>query len=165
MRNSSFLMMTAVAIILSQIVGCASPKLAQTPLDPQEQEWEASIKQSYPAWDVPQTEPPVDINMVPGENPQAIMVDGKIVELTATNNQEQAIVEDVVVIEPVANNPVANNQSQSYIVQKGDTLWKIADKFYGDGKKWQIIADANVNVLPNPNKVKPGISITIPAAK
>ena len=28
-----------------------------------------------------------------------------------------------------------------YTVQHGDTLWSIAEKFYGDGNDWKIIFD------------------------
>lgn len=30
-----------------------------------------------------------------------------------------------------------------YIVKKGDTLWGIASRFYGDGTKWGILAEKN----------------------
>lgn len=46
-----------------------------------------------------------------------------------------------------------NNLTQKeYIVKRGDTLWKIAENIYGDGKEWQRIFDANnLGKLPNGN--------------
>jgi 5'-nucleotidase len=48
----------------------------------------------------------------------------------------------------------------SYIVQKGDTLWKIASNHYGDGKQWQKICSANPGLTPE--TLKAGQTITIP---
>lgn len=49
-----------------------------------------------------------------------------------------------------------------YEIQKGDSLWKIADKFYGDGSKHtQIFAD-NREVIKDPDLIFPGQKIRIP---
>lgn len=48
----------------------------------------------------------------------------------------------------------------SYTVKKGDTLYSIARKSYGDGKQWQRIASANPGLRPETLKV--GQTITIP---
>ena len=52
---------------------------------------------------------------------------------------------------------------EKYTVQKGDTLQKISQKFYGTTKKWMKIYDANKDVLKGPNKVYPGQSLNIPS--
>lgn len=54
-------------------------------------------------------------------------------------------------------------QNQSYTVQKGDCLWNIARKFYGDGKLYTRLAAANPEIK-NPNLVYPGQTLVIPAA-
>lgn len=54
-------------------------------------------------------------------------------------------------------------QSRTYTVVKGDTLWGIAKKFYGDGSKYTRIAGANSAVVKNPNLIYPGQVLTIPA--
>ena len=43
------------------------------------------------------------------------------------------------------------------------TLSGIAALFYGNGSKWRIIWDANKTALPDPNIVRPGLKLTIPA--
>jgi nucleoid-associated protein YgaU len=48
-----------------------------------------------------------------------------------------------------------------YTVQKGDTLWKIAVKFYGNGSMWQKIYKDNASTIKNPNRIKVGQIITI----
>jgi nucleoid-associated protein YgaU len=48
----------------------------------------------------------------------------------------------------------------SYTVVKGDSLWSIAVKAYGDGYKWVSIAKANK--LDNPNVIHAGNVLVIP---
>lgn len=51
--------------------------------------------------------------------------------------------------------------ARRYTVKKGDTLRKLADRFYGSPGKWQKIAKANG--IKKPNKpLKPGRVLTIP---
>ena len=52
-----------------------------------------------------------------------------------------------------------------YTVQKNDTLQKISNKFYGTTREWQKIYKANKDVIKNPDKLYPGVSIKIPVAK
>ena len=49
---------------------------------------------------------------------------------------------------------------QSYIVQIGDSLWKIAEQFYGDGYAWVRIAQANS--LPDANFIYAGTQLLLP---
>ena len=51
---------------------------------------------------------------------------------------------------------------RTYVVQKGDTLSAISTKFYDTSSKWRAIADANTDVLPNPDRLRPGIELRIP---
>lgn len=51
----------------------------------------------------------------------------------------------------------------SYTVVKGDCLWNIAKRFYGNGSSWQKIYNANKSVVGgNPNLIYPGQVLTIP---
>ena len=43
--------------------------------------------------------------------------------------------------------------ARTYTVVSGDTLWAIAERFYGDGNKYQVIADASG--VPNPDLIYP----------
>jgi nucleoid-associated protein YgaU len=49
---------------------------------------------------------------------------------------------------------------RTYTVESGDSLWAIAERFYGDGSKYQVIADASG--IPNPDLIQPGQVLTIP---
>lgn len=52
--------------------------------------------------------------------------------------------------------------AQKYTVKAGDNLSKISQQFYGDAKKYMTIAKANN--LSDPDKIKVGQELLIPAA-
>ena len=54
--------------------------------------------------------------------------------------------------------------AQSYTVQSGDTLSKIAKQFYGDAAQWHKIHAANKAAVPDPDKIQVGQTLSIPAA-
>lgn len=71
--------------------------------------------------------------------------------------------------------------SKSYTIKQGDTLWSISLKHYGTGSKWQVIYNANKDIIEKTAKTRwkaaginrdsqngkwifPGITITIPNA-
>lgn len=51
---------------------------------------------------------------------------------------------------------------RTYVVREGDTLASIARKFYKSTGRWKKIRDANKNVIDDPAKLKPGMTLTIP---
>jgi murein DD-endopeptidase MepM/ murein hydrolase activator NlpD len=51
---------------------------------------------------------------------------------------------------------------KTYIVGFGDTLWKIADKFYNNGTEWRRIYEANKDKIKNPNVIYPLQKLLIP---
>lgn len=57
----------------------------------------------------------------------------------------------------------APNKNKTYTVKRGDCLWNIAKKFYGNGSKYTVIYNANKNKIKNPNLIYPGQVLTIPS--
>ena len=57
-------------------------------------------------------------------------------------------------------------QSTMYTVQKGDTLWEIAEKHYGKGKgaKYTEIVKANTPPVKDPDLIQPGWVLRIPSS-
>ncbi len=55
-------------------------------------------------------------------------------------------------------------QSVTYTVVAGDSLSKIAKRFYGDANKWPRIHEANSDLIKNPDLIHPGQKLTIPGA-
>jgi hypothetical protein len=59
-----------------------------------------------------------------------------------------------------AAEPEPAQAPRTYTVVSGDTLWAISERFYGDGSKYQVIADASG--VSNPDLIQPGQVLTIP---
>ena len=59
--------------------------------------------------------------------------------------------------------PAAASSGQTYSVQPGDTLSKIAKQFYGDAGQYLRIFDANKDQLSDPDKIQVGQKLNIPA--
>lgn len=57
----------------------------------------------------------------------------------------------------------SSSSGQSYTVQSGDTLSKIARQYYGDAGQWHKIFEANRGTISDPDKIQVGQRLTIPA--
>jgi LysM repeat protein len=51
---------------------------------------------------------------------------------------------------------------KTYTVKKGDCLWRIAGRVYGNPFKWPRIYQANKDKIKNPGKIQPGQVLKIP---
>jgi nucleoid-associated protein YgaU len=51
---------------------------------------------------------------------------------------------------------------RTYVVERGDSLWKIAKRHYGDGEKWRKIYEANRDQIKDPDLIHPGQKLRIP---
>jgi tetratricopeptide (TPR) repeat protein len=64
---------------------------------------------------------------------------------------------------PLALQPApAQSAVDTYVVQAGDTLSRIAGKVYKDPSKWEAIFNANRATLPSPQSLKVGQTLVIP---
>ena len=52
----------------------------------------------------------------------------------------------------------------TYVVQKGDSLWSIAKKpeVYGKATQWRRLFDANRDILKSPDRLRAGMTLKIP---
>ncbi|MBN2211492.1 MAG: LysM peptidoglycan-binding domain-containing protein [Sedimentisphaerales bacterium] len=60
-----------------------------------------------------------------------------------------------------APKPVSQ-EPRYYIVKKGDTLTQISEIYYGEGRFWKVIYEANKNIINNPNVLNEGWKLRIP---
>ena len=51
---------------------------------------------------------------------------------------------------------------QNYVVQRGNSLWRIAQRAYGAGVRYVVIYSANPDQIRNPDKIYPGQIFKIP---
>lgn len=54
--------------------------------------------------------------------------------------------------------------AEEYIVQTGDSLWKIAKTHYGNGRYWEALYEANADRIADPDLVFVGQILFLPAA-
>ncbi|RLU79683.1 lectin [Streptomyces griseocarneus] len=88
--------------------------------------------------------------------------DGGPLWASDTNTDDPITVEEpsaAPVAEDVPPTPSAT-AAQTYTVESGDTLWAIAERFYGDGNRYREIAAASG--IDNPDVVDVGQVLTIP---
>ena len=57
---------------------------------------------------------------------------------------------------------VIEEPKRFHVVEKNQTLSAISRIYYGSPNQWQKIVNANPDLIPNPNKIKPGMKLIIP---
>jgi LysM repeat protein len=73
-----------------------------------------------------------------------------------------AEVAPIIIQTPTRPEAQDSDGQQSYTVQAGDTLSRISTKVYGESSRWTEIFEANRDLLPSPNALKPGQVLRIP---
>lgn len=63
-----------------------------------------------------------------------------------------------------APSPAGQATTGTYVVQKGDSLSKIAKERYGNANEWRKIYEANKDVIKDPDLIYPGQTLRIPTA-
>ena len=66
------------------------------------------------------------------------------------------------IIEDKLAEAIKKNIPDYYEVEKGDSLWNIAERFYSTGEKWIRILEANRDIIKNPSMIYPYQRFTIP---
>ncbi|MFH0876745.1 MAG: OmpA family protein [Candidatus Omnitrophota bacterium] len=87
--------------------------------------------------------------MIPA--PGQLPADATIIEEDKPMVEEETIVESE-----------SKVTTKEYVVQKNDSLWKIAQKELGGGHRWKTLYELNKDKIKNPNKLKVGTKLTIP---
>lgn len=62
----------------------------------------------------------------------------------------------------VGTRGVLGGSERTHVVVAGDSLYKIAAHFYGNGNRWPEIFEANKDIIKNPRIIRPGQKLRIP---
>jgi nucleoid-associated protein YgaU len=114
-------------------------------------------------------QPVLDVIQKEGAQIQGLGMDGNQLSLKVMANSEASknrIWDAIKSVDPNYSDLKHDIQfqqgQQTYKVQPGDNLSKISKQFYGDANKYMAIAKANN--LQDPDKIKVGQELIIPAA-
>lgn len=58
--------------------------------------------------------------------------------------------------------PPGDSSEKTHTVKSGETLWKIAQSYYGNGAQYTVIFNANRNKISDPNRINVGQVLVIP---
>lgn len=84
---------------------------------------------------------------------------GNSLKVSTTTTAKKPVVKPV---KKVQSSPQASTAQRTYTVKRGDCLWNIAKKFYGNGAMYTKIYDANTNKIAEPDLIYPGQVFVIP---
>lgn len=90
------------------------------------------------------------------DSQKASLMAGNVMGITKVNNQ--------LTIAPQAQ-AAAEPEAETYEIQKGDTLWAIAQKYYGNGASYPKIVEANQPMIKDADEIYPGQVLRIPKAE
>jgi nucleoid-associated protein YgaU len=85
---------------------------------------------------------------------QAVLIAGNI------KGVKKVVADDLKAPKPKPEEP--KEKAEFYEIASGDTLGKIAKKYYGSAGKYMKIFEANRDIISDPNKIYPGQKIKIP---
>jgi nucleoid-associated protein YgaU len=63
---------------------------------------------------------------------------------------------------PSSANASSNQGGRHHTVAKGDTLFSLAQKYYGNRSRWRDIYEANRSLLPSQDSLRVGMELRIP---
>ncbi|OGW82943.1 MAG: hypothetical protein A3C47_06565 [Omnitrophica bacterium RIFCSPHIGHO2_02_FULL_51_18] len=99
------------------------------------------------------------VGMQKDRNAQFMIAEVEEVMIPAS---EAALYQDRLIEEKKVFESQVRVDTKDYVVQKGDTLWGIAQREYGNGRQWKRIYEFNKDVIQNPDRPKQGTKIKIP---
>lgn len=78
---------------------------------------------------------------------------------------EPCAVLPITVVMPPAEPQVEPEESKTvyHTVAKGDSLFKISELYYGQGRHWKVIYNANKAIIKNPDVLPLGLKLRIPS--
>ncbi|MBZ9791496.1 5'-nucleotidase C-terminal domain-containing protein [Rhizobium sp. 3T7] len=110
----------------------------------------------------------VTAEYIAAHSPYKPYTDGRVTEVAASGTEAPATTEPAPAAPaspaaPTAEAPaaLAPNTPTNHVIAAGDTLWDLAEQFYGDGALWKKISEANGT--PAPRHLTIGKELQIPS--
>jgi len=110
----------------------------------------------------------VTAEYIAAHSPYKPYTDGRVTEVAASGTEAPATTEPAPAAPaspaaPTAEAPaaLAPNTPTNHVIAAGDTLWDLAEQFYGDGALWKKISEANGT--PAPRHLTIGKDLQIPS--
>ncbi|MAW77316.1 MAG: hypothetical protein CMJ95_08030 [Planctomycetes bacterium] len=97
--------------------------------------------------------------MVEFDDSDAPWEDPNVVTEDVIAPETEASYGEIASIEP---SPLASPLSETYRIRHGDTLWSLAVRFYGDGKRYRDILSANRSTITDVEEISIGTTIVLP---
>lgn len=88
---------------------------------------------------------------------KAILIAGNVEGISQVNADQLVTMEQI-----ASKNVTEVFEPVFYTIVKGDTLWGISSEFYGNGSKYPLIVEANLEVIKDADLIYPGQAIRIP---
>jgi len=88
---------------------------------------------------------------------KAILIAGNVEGISQVNADQLVTMEQI-----ASENTREVFDPVFYTIVKGDTLWGISSEFYGNGSKYPLIVEANLEVIKDADLIYPGQAIRIP---
>ena len=88
---------------------------------------------------------------------KAILIAGNVEGISQVNAEQLVTMEQI-----ATDNTREIFEPVFYTITKGDTLWGISSEFYGNGNKYPLIVEANLEVIKDADLIYPGQAIRIP---
>ena len=126
----------------------------------------AEVQQPVPAAEVQQPVPAAEVQQpVPAAEAQQPVPTAEVQQpVPAAEVQQPVPAAEVQQPIPTAEvqQPAPSYQGNTYTVEKGDCLIKIAKELYGDAKMWKDIYELNKGLIKDPNLIYPNMQLMLP---
>ena len=99
---------------------------------------------------------PAELEAAAPLGPAPAATGGPAVTATPVVEVETPVTPPATTARPIGGTPT------TYTMKRGDTLYSLAKRFYGDGKLWTRIADANPDEVRDVTDIAVGTVLTIP---
>lgn len=154
MRNTSRALLAKLLIGNFALVGCSSSKKPTDPPPPaptkvSEAQLASPTPISIPPTTQPEVSPAAEVTPPPPPIPAALPEPSH--ELPAPQEKKDDLA--------VSLKPTGDGKTFRYRVQPGDTLWSIAERFLGDGNRFQELQEQNN--IANPLKLEKNTEVKL----